>query len=118
MNTWGVNDLVAAVESAVVGDVPLEFGRHLFHEPERASARGLRDPNVIAVKLRERLGGESFRFQLGLDRLDDVVAQRTQIRHTDASPEHGEQRAGVGEQETFLPLDPAEVQIPVVVARG
>ncbi len=47
---------VGGVESAVVGDVPLEFERHLLHEPERASARGLRDPNVMAVKLRERVG--------------------------------------------------------------
>jgi hypothetical protein len=100
---------VGGVESAVVGDVRLEFERHLLHEPERVSARGLRGPNVMAVKLRERVGWWSFRSQRGLDCFHDVVAQRMQIRDTDAGPEHGEQRAGVGEQETLLPLDPEEV---------
>jgi hypothetical protein len=35
----------------------------------------------------------------------------------DTGPKHGEERAVVGEQKTLLPLDPDEVQVPVLVAR-
>ncbi len=65
---------VDAVEPAVVGDVPLEFKRHLLHVSERASTRGLGDPNVVGTKLGERVSGESLGAQFGLDHLDDVVA--------------------------------------------
>jgi hypothetical protein len=52
----GVVDLidVNAVEATVAGDAPLEFKGHLRHVPERASARGLGDPNVAGIKLGER----------------------------------------------------------------
>jgi hypothetical protein len=36
----------------------------------------------------------------------------------DPSPEDGEQRSAVGEQEALLAVDPENVQIPVVVARS
>jgi len=60
--------------------------------------------------------GESFGAQFGLDRLDDVVAKRSEISDPDPGPEDGEQRSGVGEQEALVAVDPGTVQIPVVVA--
>jgi len=53
---------------------PLELERHLLHVSERASTRGLGDPNVVGTKLGERVSGESLGAQFGLDHLDDVVA--------------------------------------------
>jgi hypothetical protein len=34
-----------------------------------------------------------------------------------ARPEDGEQRAGMGEQDALLPVDPERVQVPIVVGR-
>src|SRR6266542_639600 len=98
-------------------DLPSELERHLGHEAERAAARGLRKPNFVALELGERVGGESFRAELSLDRVDEVVAERTKIPDMNASPENREQGAGVSEEEALLPLDPYEVQVPVVVSR-
>jgi hypothetical protein len=44
---------VGAVETAVVSDMPFEFERHLVYEAEGASARGLRDPNLVACACRK-----------------------------------------------------------------
>jgi DNA-binding transcriptional ArsR family regulator len=71
----------------------------------------------VALELGERVGGESVRAELSLERVDEVVAERTKIRDMNASPENREQGASVGEEEAFLPLDPYEVQVPVVVSR-
>src|SRR6266540_2818186 len=107
---------VGAAETALVSDDPSEFERHLGHEADRAAVRGLRKPN-IAVEFGECVGGKSFRAEFSLDRVDEVVAERAEIRDMNASPENREQGAGVGEEEALLPLDPYEVQVPVVVAR-
>jgi hypothetical protein len=90
---------VVAAEAALVGDDPAELERHLGHEAERAAARGLGKPKIVALELGERVGGESFRAELSLDRVDEVVAERTKIRDMNACPENREQGAGVGEQE-------------------
>src|SRR6266540_4331839 len=108
---------VGAAETAPVSDDPSEFERHLGHEAERAAVRGLRKPNIVAVEFGECVGGKSFRAEFSLDRVDEVVAERAEIRYLYAHPEDREQSAGLGEQETLLPLDPNEVQVPVIVAR-
>jgi hypothetical protein len=71
----------------------------------------------VALELGERVGGESFRAELSLDRVDEVVVERTKSRDMNAPPENREQGAGVGEEEAPLPLDLYEVQVPVVVSR-
>jgi hypothetical protein len=38
-----------------------------------------------------------------------------EIRNVDTDSEDREEAARVGEEKTFLPLDPDEVQVPVVV---
>ena len=52
---------VGAMEPAVVGDVPFELGRHLVHVAESSSACGLRDPDLVAVEVAERVGGQALR---------------------------------------------------------
>lgn len=50
-----------------------------------------------------------------MDRLGEVVPERPEIRDVDVCPsKHGIQRSAVGKQKTFLPLDPDEVQVPVL----
>src|SRR5712691_4399703 len=78
---------VAVAETSVVGDDPFELERHLGHEAERSAACGLREPHILRLKLGERIGGKTFRSEFGVDRVDEVVAERSEIRHTNARPE-------------------------------
>ena len=54
------------------------------------------EPKIVALELGEGVGGESFRAELSLDRVGEVVAERTKIRDMNAFPEKREQGAGVG----------------------
>jgi hypothetical protein len=83
---------VAAAEPTLVGDVPSELERHLGHEAERAAARGLGKSKIVALELEERVGGESFRAELSLDRVDEVVVERTKSRDMKCPP--GKPRTG------------------------
>src|SRR6266508_1080508 len=60
---------------------------------------------------------QALRAEFGLDGIDEVVAKRAEIRAANTCPEDVEQRAGVGEQDALLAVDPEQVQIPVVVGR-
>src|SRR5438876_12117016 len=108
---------VASADAARVGDEVSKLDSHLVHEAEGASARGLGEPNTVRLKLGERVGRQVLCAELALDGRDEVCADRAEIRAMNACPEDGEQRAGVCEQETLLPVDPEQVQIPVVVGR-
>jgi hypothetical protein len=64
---------------------------------ERASARSLGDPNMLRIKMGERGSATSVGAQFGLDRLDDAVAERSEICNTvrgaklpSRSPKNGE----------------------------
>jgi len=108
---------VGSAEAARVRDEVSKLESHLVHEAKGASARGLSEPNTVRLKLGEGVGRQVLCAELGLDGRDEVVADRAEIRAMNACPEDGEQRAGVCEQETLLPVDPEQVQIPVVVGR-
>src|SRR6266511_6160825 len=63
----------------------------------------------------EKVSAGRLCAELGLDRLDEVVAEWAEIRNVDTYSEDREEGARVGEQQTSLPLDPDDVQVPVVV---
>src|SRR6266487_2885554 len=108
---------VASAEAACVSDAVSKLEGHLVHEAERAAARGFRETNGVGVKLGKRVGRKALCAKLGFDGRDEVVADRADVRAMNAYPEDGEQRAGMREQETLLPIDPEQVQVPVVVGR-
>jgi hypothetical protein len=101
---------VASAEAASVSDAVSKLEGHLVHEAERAAARGFRETNGVGVKLGKRVGRKALRAKLGFDGRDEVVADRAEVRAPNAYPEDGEQRAGMREQETLLPIDPEQVQ--------
>ena len=54
---------------------------------------------------------------IALDGRDEIVPDRAEVRAPNACSEDREQCVGVCEQETLLPVDPEQVQLPVVVGR-
>src|SRR6266511_247388 len=90
---------------------------NFVHEAECAAARGLGKPNTLGLKLGERVGRQALRAELDFDGRDEVDAERAEIRAAYACPEDREQRAGVGEQDALLSVDPEQVQVPVVIGR-
>jgi hypothetical protein len=78
---------LAAAEAARVSDEVSELEGHLVHEAEGAAARGLGEPSIVRSKLRERVGGEVLCAELGLDGIDEIVAERAEIRAANARPE-------------------------------
>src|SRR6266568_269461 len=75
---------VAVLEAASVGDDPLEFERHFRHESEGASVRGLGNPDAVSLQIRERVSRQILCSELGLDGVDEVVAERAEVRAADA----------------------------------
>ncbi len=109
---------VASAKAARVSDEVAKLEGHFVHEAEGAAARGLGELNSVRLELGERVGGQALSAEFGLDGLDEVGAKWAEIRASNTCSEDGEQRAGVREQETLLPVDPEQVQIPVAVGRG
>jgi hypothetical protein len=68
----------------------------------------------LGLELGERVGRQALGAQLGLDECGEGAADRAEIGDLNRRSEYREQRAGVGEQEAFLPGDPEQVQVPVV----
>ena len=68
------------------------------------------------IEFAERIDGQVFGLQRGLDRRDDGRADRAQAGGSDVRHEHREQGADVGHQQAFAPVDPDQVGIPVLLA--
>ena len=95
-----------------------QVGGHLVHVAEGVAARGLRHDNDVWWDRSEGVVGEACSFELRRDHLGHEGREVSQGGFAYGRAEHGEQRAGVGEQHAFTSLDPQEVEVPVVVCRG
>ena len=105
---------VASFEAARVSDEVSKLEGHLVHEAKGAAARGLGELNTLGLELGERVVAQVFGVQLALDGRDEIVPDWAEVRAPNTCSEDREQCVGVGEQETLLPVDPEQVQIPVV----
>jgi hypothetical protein len=102
---------------ARVSDEVSKLEGHLVHEAEGASARSPGELNTVRLELGERIGGQAFGAELRLDGGDEIVPDRAEVGPPNIRSEDREQCAGVGEQDALLPVDPEQVQIPVVLGR-
>src|SRR2546429_7017451 len=99
---------VASAEAACVSDEVSKLEGHFVHEAKGAAARGLGELNTVGLELGERVDGQVFGAELALDGRDEIVPDRAEVRAPNTGSEDREQRAGVGEQETLLPVDPEQ----------
>ena len=79
---------VARGQTARGGNRVTDLGGHLGHETQRAAARGLRDQHAVTRKRGERVERKLFGAQLTLDRIYEVLAERSQIRAVNVRAKH------------------------------
>ena len=95
-------------------------GNHQTRTPRNPAwlsvpARGLRHDNDGREERAEGVVGEAFSFEFRRDHQGHEGPEVSQVGLAYGGAEHGEQRAGVGEQHALAPLKPQEVEVPVVV---
>ncbi len=104
-----IEDAAVAVEHVV------EVIRNLVHDPEHPSVRGLRDPDVWGVENTEHIHREGLIVERAGDRIDEERADRVEIVLADIRHKNRESGAGVYDEQALAPVEPEQVQIPIVV---
>lgn len=86
---------------------------HVVHAAEHAAIRSLGDRKLLGSKIAEGANGKPLNEELPLDQPGDEVVRRAQVGRPDVGLEDREQGVGVGEQQTFAPVEDEEVSVPV-----
>lgn len=94
----------------------VEVTRDLVHDPEYPSARGLRDPDICRFERAEHRCRKGLVVERSGDRVDEQRADRIEVVLADIRHKNRESGARVCDEQTLAPVEPQQVQIPVVVA--